>query len=92
MQLYLIFLNITFYYYKILKSILCLGKKQLKPSQKKNIAKERMHILRKSLSFDKEKFKEIGRAIINEKAPQKLNKSSSNSYSRQINLQFYLYL
>ncbi|KMQ85613.1 transcriptional protein swt1-like protein, partial [Lasius niger] len=40
-----------------------------------------MRILRKSLSFDKEKFKEIGRAIINEKAPQKLNKSSSNSYN-----------
>ncbi|KAM0732746.1 Transcriptional protein SWT1 [Formica fusca] len=49
-----------------------------KRSQKKNIAKERMRVLRKSLSSDKEKLKEIGRAIINEKeAPQKLGKRLS---------------
>ncbi|KAL6442894.1 hypothetical protein ACFW04_002740 [Cataglyphis niger] len=48
------------------------------PKQKKNIAKERMRTLRKSLSFDKEKLKGIGRAIINDKeAPQKLSKSLS---------------
>lgn len=70
------------FYYKILKSILCLGRKQPNPSQKKNIAKERMRILRKSLSLDKEKLKEIGRAIINEKSSQKLSKSLPNSHSK----------
>lgn len=82
-------MNITFYYYKILKSILCLGKKE--PKQKKNIAKERMRTLRKNLSLDKEKLKGIGRAIINDKeAPQKLSKSLS--YSKQRILRFYLYI
>lgn len=54
-----------------------------KPSQRKNIAKERMCILRRSLSFDKEKLKEIGHAIINEKIPQKLSKSLPNSYNNR---------
>lgn len=39
-----------------------------------------MRVLRKSLSSDKEKLKEIGRAIINEKeTPQKLGKRLSYS-------------
>ncbi|EFN66674.1 Uncharacterized protein C1orf26 [Camponotus floridanus] len=55
-------------------------KRELKSPFKKNIAKERMHILRKSLSLDKEKLKEIGRTMIKEKFPQKRIKSSPNSY------------
>lgn len=54
-----------------------------KLSQKKNIAKERMHTLRKSLSLDKEKLKEIGRSIINEKTSQKLSKSLPNSQNNK---------
>ncbi|XP_029173016.1 transcriptional protein SWT1 [Nylanderia fulva] len=57
-----------------------LKRRQPNPTQKKNIAKERMRILRKNLSLDKEKLKEIGRTIINEKNPQKLTKP--NSYNK----------
>lgn len=49
-----------------------------------------MHILRKSLSFDKEKLKEIGRAMIKEKVPQRRNKSLPNPCCKQIILS-YLY-
>lgn len=43
-----------------------------------------MRIIRKTLSLDKEKLKEIGRNLIKEKAPQKRSKSSPNSYCKQI--------
>jgi len=69
---------------------LCLGEKG--KSIKKNLAKERMQKIRKSLNIDKEKFKEMCNTdLVTKKAPQKFRRSLPNSSSKyKISYIFYI--
>jgi len=64
---------------------LYLGEKGGKSILKKNLAKERMQKIRKSLNIDKEKFKEMCNTdLVTKKAPQKFSRSLPNSSSKYI--------
>lgn len=66
-----------------MRSILYLGERRGKSFPRKNLAKERMQRLRKDLSIDKEKVKEMYSAdLVSRKAPQRLSRTLPNSSGR----------
>lgn len=56
-----------------------LGKKEENYGLRKNLARERMQMIRKHLGLDKKKCKEIGRVIVDKTSLQKSNNTASCS-------------
>lgn len=74
-----------------MKSILYLGERRGKSFPRKNLAKERMQRLRKDLSIDKEKVKEVCNAdLVSRKAPQRLSRTLPDSSGRYI--KYFMYI